>query len=59
MRPQFWIPVKGTLAFAIIAKQRGLIPSAADMIRQLQQQDYRIQETIVRDALARTVGEVW
>jgi len=55
----FGISVKGTLAVVIMAKQRGLIPSAADMIRQLQQHDYRIQESIVRDALARTVGEVW
>jgi predicted nucleic acid-binding protein len=55
----FRIPVKGTLAVVIMAKRRGLIPSAADMIRQLQQHDYRIQESIVRDALARTVGEAW
>ena len=55
----FGIPVKGTLAVVITAKQKGFIPSAADMIRQLQQHDYRIQESIVRDALARTVGEAW
>lgn len=55
----FGIPTKGTLAVIIMAKQKGLISSAAEMIRQLQQHNYRIQESIVRDALARTVDEVW
>jgi predicted nucleic acid-binding protein len=55
----FGIQVKGTLAVVIMAKQRGLILSAAEMMRQLQQHGYRIQESMIRDALARTVGEVW
>ncbi len=55
----FGIPVKGTLAVVIMARQKGIIPSAAEMIRQLQQHGFRIQESIIRDALARTVGEVW
>ena len=55
----FGIRVKGTLAVVIMAKQRGLIPSAAAVIRQLQQHGYHIQESIVRDALAQTVGEMW
>ena len=36
-----------------------IIQSAAEMIRQLQNHDYRIQDEIVRDALAQTVGEEW
>ena len=55
----FGIPIKGTLVVIILAKQRGLIPSAADLIRQLQQHDYRIHDTIVREALEKTVGEQW
>lgn len=55
----FGIPVKGTLAVVILAKQNGLVTSAADVLRQLQDHGYRIQATIVRDALARTVGEKW
>ena len=55
----FGIPVKGTLAVVILAKQKGIIQSAAEMIRQLQNHDYRIQDEIVRDALAQTVGEEW
>lgn len=55
----FNIPVKGTLAVVILAKQQGLVPSAADLIRQLQQHGYRIHDAIVREALAKTVGEQW
>ena len=55
----FNIPVKGTLAVVILAKQQGLISSAADLIRQLQQHGHRIHDTIVRDALDKTVGEPW
>ncbi|MCA9981799.1 MAG: DUF3368 domain-containing protein [Anaerolineales bacterium] len=55
----FGISVKGTLAVVIMAKQKGLISSASEIIRQLLQHDYRIDESIVREALARTVGEVW
>lgn len=55
----FGIPVKGTLAVVIQARQRDLIPSAADLIRQLQGHGYRIDESIVRVALAQTVDEPW
>jgi predicted nucleic acid-binding protein len=55
----FAIRVKGTLAVVIMAKQQDLIPSAAAVIRQLRQYNYQIQESIVRDALAQTVGETW
>jgi predicted nucleic acid-binding protein len=55
----FGIPVKGTLAVVILAKQQGLIPSAADLIRQMQQHEYRIHDAIVREALAQTVYEQW
>ena len=55
----FGIPVKGTLAIAILAKQHSLVPAAADLIRQMQQHGFRIHEAIVKDALAKTVGEQW
>lgn len=55
----FSIPVKGTLAVVILAKQQGLIPLAADLIRQMQQHEYRIHDAIVREAFAQTVGEQW
>jgi predicted nucleic acid-binding protein len=55
----FNIPVKGTLAVVILAKQKGLIPSAADVLRQLQAHQYRIKDEIVREALRVTVNEIW
>lgn len=55
----FNIPVKGTLAVVILARQKGLIASAADVLRQLQAHNYRIKEDIVREALRRTVNENW
>jgi predicted nucleic acid-binding protein len=55
----FAIEIKGTLAVVILAKQRGLITSAADLIRMLQSVGYRIDNRLVREALSRTVGETW
>jgi predicted nucleic acid-binding protein len=53
------ILVKGTLAIVILAKVRGFIPSASDVLRQLQTVGYRINDDIVREALQRTVNETW
>lgn len=55
----FGITVKGTLALVILAKQQGLIPSAADVLRQLQKHDFRISDTIIREVLQKTVHETW
>ena len=55
----FAIPVKGTLAVIIRARQKGLIPSAANVLRQLQDQGFRISNHIIREALRRTVDEAW
>lgn len=55
----FSIPVKGTLSVIILAKQRGLIESAADNIRALKSAGFRIDESIVREAFIATVGETW
>ena len=55
----FAIPVKGTLAVILLAKQRGLIPSAAEVLRELRSLDFRLNDRIIREALAKTVGESW
>ena len=55
----FSIQVKGTLAIVLLAKQRGLIPSAADLLRALRTAGFRIDDDLVRVALSRTVGEEW
>ena len=55
----FSIPVKGTLALVLMAKQRGLIPSAGEVIQVLVNTGFRLDESLIRDALARTVDEKW
>ena len=49
--------MKGTLAVVILAEQRGLTTSAAEVTRALLEGGFRIDEGIVRDALLRTVSE--
>jgi len=55
----FSITVTGTLAVVILAKQHGLIESAAQVLQALRGVDFRLDDAIIRDALARTVGEKW
>ncbi|MBU0705475.1 MAG: DUF3368 domain-containing protein [Chloroflexi bacterium] len=55
----FGLSLKGTLAVVILAKQRELIPSAADVLRSLLGIGFRLDERVIREALSRTVGEVW
>lgn len=55
----FGLRLKGTLAVVILAKQRGLIPSATDVLRSLLHIGFRLDENVVREALSRTVGEKW
>jgi predicted nucleic acid-binding protein len=53
------IPCKGTLAVVILAKQAGVIDSAADAMRLVQAAGLRLDDAIVRQALKHTVGEDW
>jgi predicted nucleic acid-binding protein len=55
----FGLPIKGTLAVVILAKQHGLIPSAADVLRSLLKGGFRLDETIIREVLSRAVDEEW
>lgn len=55
----FGLRLKGTLAVVILAKQHGLIPSAADVLRSVLNIGFRLDENVVREALSRTVGEKW
>jgi predicted nucleic acid-binding protein len=55
----FSIPLKGTLGVVLLAKQRGLIPSAAEVLRELQAGGFRLDNRLVREALQHTVGETW
>ena len=52
----FDVPIKGTLAIVLLAKQRQLIPSARSLLLQLRSNGFRIDETLIAAALA-AVGE--
>jgi len=53
------ISLTGTLSVVILAKQHGLIDSAAQVIHALRNANFRLDDHIIRDVLARTVGEKW
>lgn len=55
----FGIPLKGTLAVIILAKKRGLIPSAAKVLHAVQEAGLRLDEGLIRVVLHQTVGEDW
>jgi predicted nucleic acid-binding protein len=51
--------LKGTLAVIILAEQHGAITSAVDVLRALVETGFRLDDRVIREALARTVGEEW
>ena len=53
------IPYIGTLAVVIMAKKRGLIASAADVMRSLQAAGLRLDDEVIRSAIKQTVDEEW
>ncbi|MBN1583283.1 MAG: DUF3368 domain-containing protein [Anaerolineae bacterium] len=55
----FSVPIKGTLALVVMAKQHGIIQSAAEVIQALVNTGFRLDERLIRDVLAQTVGETW
>ncbi|MFZ5912283.1 MAG: DUF3368 domain-containing protein [Chloroflexota bacterium] len=55
----FSLSMTGTLTVVILAKQHGLIESAAQVLRALQSNDFRLDEAVIRSVLERTVGENW
>ena len=55
----FQIRFRGTLAVILMARQRGLIPSAAEALRAVLQAGFYLDERVIREALERTVGERW
>ena len=55
----FSLSLKGTLAIVILAKQRGLVSSAAGILRSLITSGFRLDERVIRKVLSHTVGETW
>jgi len=53
------LTMTGTLAIIILAKQHGLIESASQVLHALRAVNFRLEDSIISDALARTVGETW
>lgn len=53
------IPLAGTLAIILVARQKELIPAAVPVLQSLQSHGFRIHETILRRVLSETVGETW
>lgn len=42
-----------------LARQQGLIPSAAGLLQQLQDNGFRLKDALIQEVLRRTVGESW
>jgi len=55
----FDILIKGTLGIIISARNRDLIPSAAELLRQLKAVDFRLDDRLIAEVLAKSVGEEW
>lgn len=55
----FSIPCKGTLAVVILARQQGLIPSAAIVLQALRASGFYLDENTIREALQESLGEDW
>lgn len=52
------LPVMGTLGVVLRAKIEGLIPAAADLVRDLQKAGLHLDAEIIRQAL-QGIGETW
>ena len=53
------ISVMGTLGIILKAKQTGLIPSAAEVLQQIIDHDFRIDNQLLTTVLPKTVSESW
>lgn len=53
------VSVRGTLSVVLLAKQQGLVPSAAEVLRALKTGGFRLNDAVVREALSRAADEVW
>lgn len=53
------IPVIGTLGVVLLAKRRGLVDSAAEVLRALRHAGLYIDDEFIRSMLKQVVGEDW
>ena len=55
----FGIKVKGSLAIVILARKRGLIPQAKQILHTMQEVGLRLDERTIRQVLKETLNEDW
>lgn len=55
----FGIDVKGSLAIVILARKRGLIPQARQLLHTMQEVGLRLDERTIRQVLKETLDEDW
>lgn len=55
----FGIAVKGSLAVVVLAKKRGLIPQAKQVLHTMQEVGLRLDEKTIRHVLKETLNEDW
>ena len=55
----FSLSFKGTLAVVILAKLRGMIPSAVEVLYLLKTKGFHLNERVAAEAPAQTTGEIW
>lgn len=55
----FGVKVKGSLAIVVLAKKRGLIPQAKQLLHTMQEVGLRLDEKIIRQILQETLNEDW
>lgn len=53
------LPLAGTLAIILAARQKQLIPAAVPVVRTLLSHGFRVNETTLKLALWETVSEIW
>jgi predicted nucleic acid-binding protein len=55
----FGVKVKGSLALVVLAKKRGLIPQAKQILHKMQEVGLRLDEKTIRQVLKETLDEDW
>lgn len=55
----FGIPLKGTLGVILLARQKAVISSASDLLKELRAHGFYLNDDVIREALEKTSGEIW
>lgn len=55
----FSVSLKGTLGVILLARQQGVVASAAALLRELRRIGFRLDDQLIKEALRKVVGEEW